>query len=167
VTLLRPATDADVPAIGRVHIDSRIVAYAGLVSAEALHATSAEAMAAYWAERWHWERESHRLTVAVADDEVVGFTYTGPSETPDAVELYAIHVLPAYQGAGVGRDLLADASAALGPGRAVLWVLDGNAQARRFYERNGWAFDGETRQAPIGPELTLQLRYAKKLGGST
>jgi hypothetical protein len=43
---------------------------------------------------------------------------------------------------------------------AVLWVLEGNARARRFYERGGWAADGTTRDEPMGGEMTHQLRYA-------
>jgi hypothetical protein len=42
----------------------------------------------------------------------------------------------------------------------VLWVLEGNSRARRFYERGGWAFDGTTRDVPYGDETAHQLRYA-------
>jgi ribosomal protein S18 acetylase RimI-like enzyme len=170
--ILRPAGPADVAAVGAVHVESRRAAYAGLVADEALDAVPAEAMAAWWAERYRWEGDTHRLVVAVAGGEVVGFTYTGPSEVPDAGELYAIHVLPEHQGTGIGRALMVDALTALTAhgARAVLWVLDGNAHARRFYERGGWTADGEVREAPIGPATTRQLRYARILprqGGST
>jgi ribosomal protein S18 acetylase RimI-like enzyme len=167
---LRPADDADLAAIGAVHVSSRDAAYAGLVPAAALHATSPDAMAAWWTERWRWERDTHRLIVAATDRAVVGFAYTGPSETAGAVELYAIHVLPGWQGRGVGRSLMRAALGALrdlGGERAVLWVLTGNERARRFYERGGWAADGATRRAPIGAELVDQVRYARWLGGST
>ena len=53
---------------------------------------------------------------------IVGFTYLGPSEVPDVMELGAIHVDPAYVGSGVGRQLMCDALPHLGD-RAVLWVL--------------------------------------------
>ena len=43
---------------------------------------------------------------------------------------------------------------------AVLWVLEPNERARRFYERGGWAFDGTTRDELIGGVPTHQLRYA-------
>ena len=33
-----------------------------------------------------------------------------------------------------------------GSGDAVLWVLDDNPRARRFYEREGWTLDGERRK---------------------
>jgi GNAT superfamily N-acetyltransferase len=168
--VLRPAaSDADLRAVGALHLDSRAAAYAGLIPAAALSGTSAAAMGAWWAERWRWERDTHRLTVAVDGTAVVGFCYVGPSETEGAAELYGIHVAPAHVGTGVGRLLMSsalDQLRAIAP-RAVLWVVEGNARAGRFYERGGWAPDGVTRTEPVGTALTVQLRYARELGGST
>ncbi|WP_051864524.1 GNAT family N-acetyltransferase [Streptosporangium roseum] len=65
-----------------------------------------------------------------------------------------------HMGTGVGRALMDDALPHLGP-RAVLWVLEGNERARRFYEEAGWSADDVTRDAPMGGELTHQLRYAR------
>ena len=46
---------------------------------------------------------------------------------------------------------------------AVLWVLDGNRRARRFYEREGWAFDGATKvDDRFGPGVR-ELRYGRPL----
>jgi GNAT superfamily N-acetyltransferase len=160
--LLRPAADSDLPAVGDLHYRSRAAAYAGLVSPQALSFGDAGALGEWWAERWRWEKDTHRLTVAVEDDTVIGFTYVGPTPAPGVSELYAIHVDPARVGTGVGRMLMADALPYLGP-RAVLWVLEGNTRARRFYERGGWRPDGETRQAPMGGEETCQVRYARSL----
>jgi ribosomal protein S18 acetylase RimI-like enzyme len=174
---VRPATAADLAAVGELHHRSRGAAYAGLVSAEALAAVPAPAMAQWWTERWSYERDTHRLAVAVDGGQIAGFAYTGPSETPGAVELYALHVDPARVGSGIGRTLIAaaraDLTALAGAGaRAVLWVLTGNLRARRFYERDGWEADGSTRRSPIGAELVPHVRYARTLrqdrqGGST
>jgi len=167
--LVRPAAAPDLPEVGAVHHRSRSAAYAGLVSAAALAAGSPAAMAHWWAERWHYERDTHRLAVADRDGVVVGFSYAGPSPSVEAVELYAVHVDPSWQGTGAGRALMAGALAdlrAVGGGaanRAVLWVLTGNARARRFYERGGWAADGATRRAPIGSARVPQVRYGRSL----
>lgn len=62
-------------------------------------------------------------------------------------ELYAIYVAEGVAGTGVGRDLLLRSTTALGEEgfeRATLWVLETNQRARRFYEREGWAWDGTT-----------------------
>lgn len=149
-----------------MHFRSRAAAYAHILAPETLAAGSAEAFGEWWAERWRWERETHRLTVAERDGEVVGFTYVGPSETPGQPELYAIHVAPELVGTGLGRQLMGGALAELreiGGGRAVLWVLEENERARRFYDRGGWVADGATRVEPIGGEPVPQLRYAKRL----
>ncbi|RZU52137.1 ribosomal protein S18 acetylase RimI-like enzyme [Krasilnikovia cinnamomea] len=158
--LLRPAVEADPPAVGALHFRSRRSAYAGLFSPEALNHGSPTALGEWWAERWRWERETHRLTVADADGELVGFTYLGPTPDPGVTELYAIHVAPERVGRGVGRLLMLDALPHLGA-RAVLWVLDGNTRARRFYERGGWVPDGATRDQPMGSETARQLRYSR------
>jgi len=157
-------------AVGALHRASRAAAYADLVPAEALAGPSAAALGEWWAERWTWERDTHLCTVAVDGDDLVGFTYVGPSETPGAAELYGIHVAPDRVGTGTGRLLMASALGqlrGLGEPRAVLWVLAGNARARRFYERGGWGQDGGIRREPIGTAVTTQLRYAKELVGST
>ena len=156
---LRTANDLDMPAVGALHHRSRASAYAGLVAPEALTFGSEEALGEWWAERRRWEADTHRLTVAVAGTGIVGFSYLGPSEDEGVTELYAIHVLPGHVGTGVGRALMDDALTHLGP-RAVLWVLEGNKRARWFYEKAGWSADGATREAPMGGELTHQLRYA-------
>jgi ribosomal protein S18 acetylase RimI-like enzyme len=158
---LRPAADDDLFAVGELHYDSRASAYAEILSPEALSVGSPEFMGEWWTERWKWERDTHRLTVAVDGDEVIGFSYVGPSPDDGVRELYAIHVDPAHIGGGVGKLLMVDALAELGD-HAVLWVLEGNARARRFYERGGWRADGTTRDELLGGEPTHQLRYSRR-----
>jgi ribosomal protein S18 acetylase RimI-like enzyme len=174
---IRPALAADLAGIGDVHFRSRDAAYSGLVPAEALAAVPGPAMAQWWEQRWTYERDTHRLTVAIDGGEVVGFTYVGPA-APNGTgtgELYAIHVHPDRHGTGIGRALMAQALrtlADLDAARAVLWVLTGNARARRFYELGGWTSDDVERDSPIGAALTRQVRYSRavgdfRLGGST
>jgi ribosomal protein S18 acetylase RimI-like enzyme len=165
---LRTEKGFDLEAVGRVHWSSRAAAYAHILAPETLASGgSAEALGEWWAERWKWEQETHRLTVAESDGgDVIGFTYVGPSETEGAVELYAIHVVPELVGTGIGRELMANALEQLreiGGERAVLWVLEENERARRFYDRAGWKPDGETRIEPINGEPVPQLRYSREL----
>ncbi|MFI7541788.1 GNAT family N-acetyltransferase [Actinoplanes sp. NPDC049599] len=164
---LRPVTDADLRAVGALHFHSRATAYADILSPAALAYGSPEALGEWWAERWTWERETHRLTVAVDGDTLAGFSYLGPSEQDGVAELYAIHADPAYVGHGVGRALMRDALPALARlgDRAVLWVLAANARARRFYEGGGWALDGAERTEAIGGEQVAQLRYGRPVEG--
>jgi GNAT superfamily N-acetyltransferase len=162
IAQLRLAADGDLLAVGALHHRSRASAYAHFLSPKASNFGSPRALGEWWAERWKWEGDTHRLTVADDGGEIVGFSYVGPSPDDGIRELYAIHVTPDQVGAGVGRLLMVDALTQLGP-RAVLWVLDGNDRARRFYERGGWAADGVTRDEIIGGELTHQLRYSRSV----
>ena len=158
--VLRTGEEFDLMGIGALHYRSRAAAYAHFLPPEALNFGSAEALGEWWSERWKWEREDHRLTVAVRGDRLVGFTYLGPDEEPGAMLLSAIHVDPEYVGGGVGKLLMLDALEHLGD-RAVLWVLADNDRARRFYERGGWDFDGTTRDEKMGGVATHQLRYRR------
>jgi hypothetical protein len=41
----------------------------------------------------------------------------------------------------------------------TLWVLDGNARARRFYERAGLVADGAAKHATFGGATLREVRY--------
>lgn len=64
--------------------------------------------------------------VATVADQVVGFIGGGPprrQETPDAVEIYVVHVLPAHRGKGIGGLLWDLACTTLrGPALAPLYL---------------------------------------------
>jgi GNAT superfamily N-acetyltransferase len=165
---LRPADLADIDSVGDVHHRARVDAYRPFLPDDAFAGVDGTALAAWWRERWTYERETNRLTVAVRDGQVVGFTYVGPDEDGQARlgMLYAIHVDPDHQGGGVGRALMSDAQEAIraaGYPRAALWVLERNERARRFYERGGWSADGQEREDSMGSALVRQLRYARAL----
>ncbi|WP_405113642.1 GNAT family N-acetyltransferase [Micromonospora sp. NBC_01405] len=165
---LRHATADDLRPVGALHQRSRVAAYSSFLPAEALADPTPEAMGAYWAERWTWERDEHLMTVAERDGRLVGFSYLGPDDQDDPATglLNAIHLDPAEQGRGTGRALMADALATMrdrGRRRAVLWVLESNAHARRFYERGGWQPTGERREEHVGTARVPQLRYAREL----
>lgn len=166
--LLRPvAGDEDLRAIGALHFRSRCDAYGAFLPAGALEYGGPELMSEYWVERFRWERDDYRCTVAVADDgSIAGFTYLGPSEDPGIGLLDAIHVDPTAVGSGIGKLLMVDALGALPAyGRsAVLWVLIPNVRARQFYERGGWSCDDVTRIELIGGEPGTLVRYSRPVG---
>jgi RimJ/RimL family protein N-acetyltransferase len=79
--------------------------------------------------------------------------------------VYAIYLAPAAWSTGAGRALMDTALAGLRAGgyrRVVLWVLTGNARARRFYAKAGFAPDGAT-NILTGLGGVEELRYARPL----
>ena len=98
--------------------------------------------------------------------EVVGWAAGGPyrdeeRRTADA-ELYALYARPDVIGTGVGRELTfaarERARRAQAP-RLFVWVVAGNAPARRFYERAGFAADGGREDFEAGGRTLTDLRY--------
>ncbi|HUH70182.1 MAG TPA: GNAT family N-acetyltransferase [Mycobacterium sp.] len=72
----------------------------------------------------------------------------------------------AYLRTGVGRLLMTAARERLRPvgvTEALLWVLDGNVRARRFYEHDGWRSEGACRTVTFGDLLVEQVRYRRTL----
>jgi ribosomal protein S18 acetylase RimI-like enzyme len=161
---IRPATPSDAHAIAEVHVAVWQAAYAGILPAAYLAALSIAGREAMW--RSYLSGEDwlpHVTTVAVSQARVVGFSHAGPCQSePGRGQLYAIYVLPAHWDQGVGKQLVDRAQEGLsrqGFAEAVLWVLEGNDRAIRFYERNGWVFDGGRESTQRGGVLTVELRY--------
>jgi ribosomal protein S18 acetylase RimI-like enzyme len=163
---VRHAAVADAPAMGRVAVRAWQAAYRGHMPDDYLDGLRAEDRAAYW--EGVLGRDDLRGTILVIerDGEVVGFAAVGPSPDPQgAGELYAINVDPGHWGAGAGRALLEAAQAELarlGFAETVLWVLTGNARARRFYEIAGWVADGSERTDEVFGVTVPEVRYRRR-----
>jgi GNAT superfamily N-acetyltransferase len=107
--------------------------------------------------------------VAEIDGEIVGYVSVGPCrDEPSEGELYAIYVHPEHWGTGIGRELIQAGEQRmreLGHQEAVLWVLEDNPRARRFYEAAGWSTDGTTRPIELLGVEVPEVRYSKSLRG--
>lgn len=103
-------------------------------------------------------------TVAVVDGAVAGFIMV----VDDEVE--QVYVSAEHRGKGIADLLMKEAERQVwenGYTQAWLAVVAGNARARRFYERSGWADDGlfdYTARSEKGPILVPSHRYVKDLG---
>ena len=75
-------------------------------------------------------------------------------------EIEALHSLPESWGTGLGAAMLAFALE--GANAAGLWAFAENKRARRFYEKHGFRFAGETRVSEF--DEAIEVRYEKKLG---
>jgi ribosomal protein S18 acetylase RimI-like enzyme len=163
---VREARRGDELAVAEVHIRSWQEAYRDLMPAEFLAALDP----AERATRYTFEGGDEAPTTLVAVEEgVIGFVTFGASRDADAAglgEVYALYVDPGRYRAGLGRLLMAEARAALrerGFEAAILWVLDGNERAQRFYEREGWSPDGARREEQPYDIVSQVRRFRRSL----
>jgi len=160
--VIRSATVEDAVGIAETHVASWRAAYRGLLPEELLDGLSVERRTTQWQE----DIRSADLDVHIAADpagHVGGFIAGGRSRDGDATgtvgELMAIYVRPQLWSLGIGGRLHAAGVAGLATRfeQATLWVLEGNARSRAFYERQGWRPDGTVkrhrrrRRSPRGP----------------
>ena len=154
---VRAATPEDAETIAAVRVRSWQVAYAHVFPEEALAQLDASSVAAFWLERL---AAGDR---ALVTDDGSGFASVGPSrDAPDEGEVYAIYVDPEHWGTGRGRALMDAALDALreaGFEEAILWVLDDNPRARRFYEAGGWQTDGAMKEDEFLDTPVREVRY--------
>jgi GNAT superfamily N-acetyltransferase len=168
MTELRAAEPADALAAARMHIRSWQSAYRGLIDQDYLDSLEPQT----WSTRYTFGRVGIQVpftTLAVDGPQILGLVTTGLSrddDLPDCGEVLALYVDPDCMRTGVGSLLIAAGRkrlSGLGVTRASLWVLDGNIAARRFYERDGWMFDGTRRTRQHGGVPADEVRYRRPL----
>jgi len=157
---LRPALPEDAPAIAAIwHLGWRD-GHLGNVPAELTAARQEDSF------RTRAARRIGDTTVAVVGGEVAGFTMV----VGDEVE--QVYVAAGHRGTGVADRLIEDAERQIGAaGHPTAWlaVVPGNARARRFYERRGWADAGPfdyAAEGERGPIPVPSHRYVKQLSRS-
>ena len=145
VEIKKMETDDEIRGKAYVHWKSWHEAYPGLVSDEYLEKLTlekCEKMAYSWPDN---------LIVAKENGRVIGFVGYGDrgDEAPDTGEIFALYVLSEYYGKGVGLRLIkAGLEQLKGYSRICLWVLKDNKRAIRFYQKCGFAADGEELISP-------------------
>ena len=158
--MIRRATVEDAPGIAEAHARTWQAAYRHVFPAEALDALDAENREPRW--RQNVVDPDVPVFVAVERGSVLGFVAVGPSRDPDCDgELWGVYVVPEAWGKGVGAVLMETGLDYLRAHfrEAILWVLDENPRARRYYEKHGWAFDGTTKRGRHLGVDTDEVRY--------
>lgn len=139
IVSIRNAEVQDAAAIAHVHVQSWLTTYAGVVPAEYLASLNEAERVTLWRD---WLQRDICVHVAELEKVVVGFANGGPIREPlgeYGAEMYAIYLLQAAQGKGIGRQLvgaLATTLLATDFTNMVVWVLEQNP-AVRFYEKSG------------------------------
>ncbi len=136
-----------------VHWKSWQEAYPGIVDQRYLDALTLEKCEEI-AFRW-----TENILVAKDEDRVIGFVGYGGSvddEGECSGEIYAIYVLAEYYGMGVGYRLMqAGLERIRKYPKIIVRVLKENSRAIRFYERCGFAADGNEETLELGSPVTV------------
>jgi ribosomal protein S18 acetylase RimI-like enzyme len=162
--LIRRATLDDAAGIAEVHLRARQAAYRDFFPNDYLMSLTIEYTTELWAQRL--VEEGATSLVAVIDGRIVGQVRFGRAQIVDnpVGEVYQLHVHPDFWRRSIGAALLREALARLSAAsfnEAVLNVYEANANARAFYEHEGWRFDGPSHDAERGGVLLKQLRYRR------
>ena len=168
--LVRRGLLRDARGIAAVLVDTWRTTYRGIVPQPYLDSLSYDSRE----QRWRGvlanaatapEEERQFVHVAESDGRVVGFVVGGATRNRDRMpsfssELYAVYLLVAYQGHGLGRQLVRALAADLreaGHTSMLVWVLAENP-SRHFYEALGGQLV-ERRATEIGGASLDELGY--------
>lgn len=112
-------------------------------------------------------QDRHNL-VAVDQDHIIGtlsFCKSRWKNYKDYGEIVSLYLLPEYMGKGYGKELLESALNELttqGFNHILLWVIDENVGARRFYEKQGFTYQNIYLTENIGGKDIRELMYMRR-----
>ncbi|GGS03415.1 N-acetyltransferase [Streptomyces humidus] len=167
---VREMTLADVDRVSEIRVRGWQWAYRGLMPQSYLDALSVAEDAER--RRAGFGRGGPGVVNLVAEraGTVVGWAALGPYREGEVLteeaELYALYAAVEHIGTGVGRALLQEAARraeALGHPAMRLWVLEGNAPARRFYTRAGLHADGAEEPFEVAGVTVSEVRHGGRL----
>ncbi|WP_270886031.1 GNAT family N-acetyltransferase [Pedococcus sp. 5OH_020] len=141
----------DAEELASVHIQAWREAYGGLLPERFYDDAARDRKRVMWSGLLAGGDAGERVRVARHEGRIVGLVARGPATEHQGhpprrgEQLYALYVLSTCYGDGVGQALLDEA---LSGRPAQLWVAKENRRARRFYEKNGFAYDGTEQVDP-------------------
>jgi GNAT superfamily N-acetyltransferase len=169
---VRPAVLTDAPKVARIGVRAWQAAYQGLMPNGYLDRLSVEQRTASWEQGLARPVEPGHARLVVEDDdgEVAGFVVTGPTRSGEGTgEVRVLNVEPTRWGRGLGQLLLAagvDELRSAGYAAGILWVVEGNVRARKFYELAGWYLDGGRMVDDRFATGAVEVRYRLELAGT-
>jgi ribosomal protein S18 acetylase RimI-like enzyme len=164
---VRPAVEGDLSAIAEIRVRSWQAAYRGIVPQGYLDLMRPEMDADRRRAGLAGPDDRRRDAIGAVAGQPAGWVAYGPYRDDDAPsrksgEVYAIYVHPAHWRRGVGHALMRHAIAELraaGLAPVLLWVLEDNDPARRFYEREGFRPDGQRHIFEVAGVRLPEVRY--------
>jgi GNAT superfamily N-acetyltransferase len=157
--VIRLGAPGDAAAIAALHAESWRSAYRGLIPDDDLGDGLDDERFNFWRDRFASPGPHRRIVLAaIADEILIGFACVLADAAPEYGPLLDnLHVKPGWRGRGLGAELLQKSrewSRAIAPGQPMhLWVLAGNAVARRFYRNQGGVEEGQRVEHREGMEI--------------
>ncbi|HEY3801129.1 MAG TPA: GNAT family N-acetyltransferase [Kofleriaceae bacterium] len=160
---IRQATPDDASGIASAQLASWRSSYRGILPDAVLERLDLSR----WTESRRRIAHDRSLLQLVAYDlshgDIVGFCDAGPSRrtTAAAGEVYALYLVQHAKRHGLGSEMLDHAISWLRTGdrhSMIIWVLEGNQHARRFYEARGGQL-GSTYQSQVHGFPVLERAY--------
>lgn len=162
--VIRDARPSDARRFEEIRVGGWKTAYAGLVDADFLASYDVDDVRVAEREQWLADLPAGEvMLVAEITGEVAGGAILTPApddDAPEAAELLALYIDPNRRFHGIGTALLDAGFDRMPQPVQVLWVLEGNVPARRFYERHGFATDGATKEHH-SPGNPVEVRYRR------
>jgi GNAT superfamily N-acetyltransferase len=155
-TVIRPARTHDLETLLAIQREAAVTAFAHIFPQD-LYPFPDDDIREVWREAL--AAPEVEVYVAEKNDEPAGSVSVGDGF------LRTLYVLPRHQSTGVGsalHDFALERLAVRGCRTARLWTLEGNWEARRFYERRGWMLTEETRVVPFPPN-PVDVQYARRI----
>jgi len=153
---IRYTVESDISTLAQVHSRSLQAAFGELFPIEIVN------------ERFSYERRFSGFTKEIekgepfnalvyVDENPVGVVSFGPSRhieiAEDTIELWRMYILPEFWGTGAASEAMNWAFSEIkkiGYKRTILWVLEENTRAQRFYEKCGFIKTEQILDAEFG-----------------
>jgi len=161
--VIRLATSNDALDMAEVHMRSWEAAYKNIIPTEFILEKNAGRPAL-------WEtilaKENNTQYIIEKNGKTVGMLGAGISRDDDVdddtYELMGIYLLPEYFRQGIGTQAVEFAftkARSLDMKVMIVWLLEENVNAKRFYEKHGFTVDGITREENFGKILnSIRMR---------
>ena len=152
---IRDAVPADADGIARAHTESWQSSYRGILPPNVLDFIDVGQRAASRRRILTAATGLHVVAYDVSHGDVVGFCDAGPSRRtgPRRGEIYALYLVPYAKRYGLGSEMIERAVRWFKPAgfaSMIIWVLETNQHARRFYEAMGGRATDRLRSSVAG-----------------
>lgn len=162
---IRAARPEDIDSLIDVNIRAWHTTYRGIVDDGTLDAMTSDSLQDKWERTLSTTHSEDRFCfVAQSREDIVGYVVCGKNREAEVSfewQLYAIYVLQEFQGKGIGKLLFDVAMMEMkrrGVNSFMLYVLEDNPQACRFYERLGPSTQTQ-RSIEIGGRSYAEIGY--------